>query len=66
MKAGNFFLFQPTDLFKEVIVSSYHNMCIMHDGLSWHILGHERVRNLKQNFSTDNKTGLITAAEYNS
>jgi len=40
-------------------------VCIMHDGLSWHILGHEGVRNLKQNFSTDSKIGLSPAAEYN-
>jgi hypothetical protein len=36
----------------------------MHDGLLRHILGHEGVRNLKQNLSTVSKIGLLTAAEY--
>lgn len=37
----------------------------MHDGLSWHMPGHEGVRNLKQNFSTDSKIGRILADKYN-
>jgi hypothetical protein len=37
----------------------------MHDGLLWHIPGHEGVTNLKQNVSTDSKIGLIPAAKYN-